>query len=344
MRKLHLLLAVVLLLNVATVSAQSKPVDSIAFFLDDKPIELTISTDIRNLLNKRAKREYQPADITMRFPDSSTIKEQIRIQTRGIYRLNNCYMPSLMLNFRNPTSPQLSSLQKLKLVCGCGTSSDDEQLIIKEYLTYKIYNLLTPMSFRVRMLRVTYEDSKEKKKPYTQYGFFIEDVDDMAHRNKCDEQDQQVSGSEQTDRQQMTLVSIFQYMVGNLDWSVPGLHNMKLIRSQENTKALPFAVPYDFDYCGLVNAPYAAPPEQITEIKSVTERYYRGFPRTMEELEPVIANFLAQKEKTLSLISNCQWLSNRYKKEVTNFLEDFYKQIENKTRVRNLFIENARTI
>lgn len=343
MRKLRRLATVVLLLIVQATIAQQKPVDSIAFFLDEKPVELTISTDIRTLLNKRTKREYQPAQATMRFPDSTRISEQIRIQTRGVYRLNNCYMPSLMLNFKNPTSPQLRPLQKLKLVCGCGTSGDDEQLIIKEYLAYKIYNLLTPMSFRVRMLRVTYEDSKGKKKPYTQYGFFIEDVDDMAKRNDCVEQDEAVGGSDRTNRQHMTMVAIFQYMIGNLDWSVPGLHNMKLIKPKDDPNTLPYAVPYDFDYCGLVNAPYAVPPEQI-DVKSVTERFYRGFPRSMEELEPVIEHFKKQKEKTLELINNCQWLSNRYKKEMTSFLEDFYKTIDNKGRVKNIFIDNARTI
>ncbi len=341
MRKLHQLIAFVLLLNVNVTFAQT-PVDSILFFQDEKPIELVISTDIRNLLGKKETREYQSASVTMRFPDSSSISEQIRIQTRGIFRLANCYMPSLMLNFRNPTSPRLSSLQKLKLVCGCGTTADDEQLIIKEYLAYKMYNLLTPMSFRVRLLRVSYEDSKGKKKPYTQYGFFIEDVDDMALRNNCDEQDAKVASSDQTNRQQMTLVNIYQYMIGNLDWSVPGLHNIKLIKPKGNAQALPHAVPYDFDFCGLVNAPYAVPPEQI-QVASVTERSYRGFPRSMEELEPVVANFKDQKEKTLALISNCQWLSSRYKKEMTNFLEDFYKLLDNKSRIKSAFIDNART-
>ena len=343
MRKLHLLFGLLLILTATVLPAQQKAVDSIAFFLDEKPIEVKITTDVRNLLNKRAKREYQVADLTMRFPDSSSISEQVRVQTRGVYRLNNCYMPSLMLNFRNKTSPRLSPLQKLKLICGCGTSSDDEQLIIKEYLTYKVFNLLTPMSFRVRMLRVTYEDSKGKKKPYTQYGFFIEDVDDMAHRNKCEEQDEEVGSSDRTSRQHMTMVNIFQYMIGNCDWSIPGLHNMKLLKPIGSIGVPPYTVPYDFDYCGLVNAPYAVPPEQL-EIKSVTERYYRGAPASMEELDPILSNFRAQKEKTLSLISNCLWLSNRYKKEMTGFLEDFYKLIDNKSRVKTIFIDNARTM
>ncbi len=344
MRKLYCFVAFLLLITNTAGNAQmqAKAIDRTAFFQDDTPIEMVLSTDMRNLLNKRAKKEFQPATAKLTFPDNTEIAEEIRVQTRGVFRLANCDMPSLMLHFKNATSPQLSPLKKLKLVCGCGSSSDEEQLIIKEYLTYKIYNLLTPMSFRVRLVKITYEDSKAKKKPYTQYGFLIEDVDDLAERNNCIEQDNPAPGANGTGRQQMTLVAIFQYMIGNLDWSVPGMHNIKLIRPKEPANALPLAVAYDFDYCGLVNAPYAVPPEQI-DVKSVTERVYRGFPRSMEELDPVVENFKANKEKTLALISNCQWLNNRNKKEMTGFLEEFYKTIENRNRVKNIFMDNART-
>ncbi len=343
MRKLSWFVAFLLLVSLPSLAQlQEIKIDRTAFFLDDNPIEMVLSTDIRNLVNKKAKKEFQAATATLRFPDSTEIAEEIRIQTRGVFRLANCDMPSLMLHFKNPTSPRLSPLKKLKLVCGCGSSSEEEQLIIKEFLTYKIYNLLTPMSFRVRLVKITYEDSKAKKKPYTQYGFLIEDVDDMAERNNCIEQDNPPRGTDATGRQHMTLVAIYQYMIGNLDWSVPGMHNIKLIRPKEPENALPLAVPYDFDYCGLVNAPYAVPPEQI-DVKSVTERAYRGFPRSMEELEPVIENFKANKEKTLAMISQCQWLSNRHKKEMTGFLEEFYKTIDNRNRIKSVFIDNART-
>ncbi len=344
MRKLYWFIAFLFLSTAHLGKAQMQEVkiDRAAFFLDDNPIEMVLSTDIRNLLNKKAKKEFQPATATLRFPDSTQVAEEIRIQTRGVFRLANCDMPSLMLHFKNPTSPRLSPLKKLKLVCGCGSSTEEEQLIIKEYLAYKIYNLLTPMSFRVRLVKITYADSKAKKKPYTQYGFLIEDVDDLAERNNCLEQDNPAPGTNATGRHHMTLVAIFQYMIGNLDWSVPGMHNIKLIRPKEPANALPLAVPYDFDYCGLVNAPYAVPPEQI-DVKSVTERVYRGFPRSMDELEPVIENFKANKEKTMALISNCQWLSNRHRREMTNFLEDFYRTIDNKNRIKNVFIDNART-
>lgn len=321
---------------------QAQVIDSTRFFQDEKPFEMTLSSDLKNLLGKRMQKAFQPATITMKFPDGTEIREEIRIQTRGKFRLEQCYMPPIYLNFMNQSSPRLRPLKKLKLVCGCETSNDDEQLIIKEYLAYKMYNLITPKSFRVRLVKIRYEDTRGKIKSYTQFGFLLEDVDVMAARNNCVEVEGGQYLTESTDREQMTIVSIFEYMIGNTDWSVPHYHNVKLMRPTDNKTSPPYVVPYDFNNAGVVNAPYALPQEELG-IESVRERLYRGFPRKMEELEKAIAIFLAKKEEVWALVNNCEWLSNKYKREVTGYLEDFYKVIETKSLVKYTFIDNART-
>ena len=335
MKKFHhpLLLFVLVLLSSGLVA---QTLTSSSFFGDEKPFEMTLSSDFKTLLAKRIQKNYQPATITMRFPDSSILKEDIRIQTRGKFRLQNCYMPPLGLNFNNPTSPKLKPLKKLKLVVGCATTSDDEQLIIKEYLAYKIYNFLTEKSFRVRLVKIRFEDTKNKVKPYTQYGFLLEDVDEMAARNKCVEVQGKQFLTEQTNREQMTMVNLFEYMIGNTDWSVPHYHNIKLIRPKSDSLASPYAVPYDLNHCGLVNAPYALPQEELG-IESVKERLYRGFPRSQEELDKAIAIFQKQRENIKSLVSNCDWLTNKYKREVSGYIEDFYKVIDSKREVKYIY-------
>ncbi|HET9430705.1 MAG TPA: hypothetical protein VFO70_05990, partial [Chitinophagaceae bacterium] len=253
----------------------------------------------------------------------------------------NCAMPPIRLHFDNPSSPRLQPLGKLKLVVGCGATNEDEQLIIKEFLAYKMYNMLTEKSFRVRLVKIRYEDTKGKVRPYSQYGFLLEDVDDMAKRNGCRELENVAISTEGTERKQMTLVAMYEYMIGNTDWSVPAFHNIKLIHPANDLKAVPFAVPYDLNHCGFVNASYAAPPEDLG-ITSVKERLYRGFPRTMEELQETINLFKAQKDNFYSLINNCQWLNKASKKESINFLDDFYKTIDNRNSVKYTFIDNAR--
>ena len=323
-------------------SAISQTIDSARFFADETPFEMTLTSDLKTLMSKRMQKAYQPATVSMTFADGSNIKEEIRIQTRGKFRLETCYMPPIMLNFKNPTSPKLRVLKKLKLVCGCETSGDDEQLIIKEYLAYKMYNLITDRSFRVRLVKIKYEDTRGKVKPYSQYGFLLEDVDELATRNKCVEVEGGQFLTESTERSQMTLVYLFEYMIGNTDWSVPHYHNVKLMRSLNDKNSIPYTVPYDFNNSGLVNASYALPQEELG-IESVRVRLYRGFPRTMEELDAAIAVFKKQQPKIEALISNCEWLSTKYKKEMNNYLQEFFKIIDSKSSIKYNFIDNART-
>ena len=343
MKKIKHLLFACLLLNVFSIHAQTAaPVDSIKFFTDEGIIDMTLTTDIKKLQAEKKLSVYQDASVVMRFPDSNVISEGIRLYARGHFRRETCTIPPIMLNFHNPTSPKLNKLGKLKLVIGCGSSADDEQLVLKEYLIYKIYNLLEEKSFRARLLKVSYGDIRNKMKPFSQYAFLIEDDAEMAKRNSCIKKEDQKWQTESTDRSTMTMVAVFEYMISNGDWSVPNNHNTKLIFSKGKEGALPFVVPYDFDHSGLVNAGYAVPNE-LLGTESVTERVYRGFPRTMEELQATFEVYRKQKDAITSLIMNFSPLKERTRKEIVSYLNEFYKTINDKRQVQNIFIDNART-
>src|SRR5260221_1139343 len=322
-------------------SAQSSPINRQLFFSDDRVVEATLTTDIKKLITHKNMSTRQPAGITMQFPDSSVISENISLQPRGIYRRENCDMASLMLNFKNPAAPKLSPLKQLKLVGGCSRGEADEELLLKEYLVYKIYNFISPMSFRVRLLHINYKDSKQKAKPYSQYAFLIEDIKDLAVRNNCAEKKKQVYGLDAADRQQFNIVCIFQYMIGNTDWSVRQYHNIKLIVPKNDTLARPYVIPYDFDYAGLVNAAYAVPNEGLG-ITSVTERLYRGFARTMDELQANLNVFKEKKDVIMFYLTGFPLLSIKVKRDMTRYLEGFYKIIDDKNSTRSVFITNAR--
>ncbi|MBL7738226.1 MAG: hypothetical protein JNK14_03345 [Chitinophagaceae bacterium] len=318
------------------------PVNEVSFFEDERVVSMELLTDLKTLVNEKEVNKYQPAKITLRFPDSTVITEDIQLSARGEFRRTNCYMPSMKLDFKNPSSLQLARLKKLKMVCGCSRGTTNENLVLKEYLIYKMYNLLTDMSFRVRLLHITYRDTKRKIKPYSQYGFFIEDVDEMAKRNKCYEVENITFHTQSTNRTQMTLVSLFQYMIGNTDWAVPTYHNIKLMRPKKDSLATPFTVPYDFDYCGLVNAEYAIPPEELG-ITSVRERLYRGFSRSMEELQTCLAHLHQKKDAFMDLIMRFDRLALREKKEMTSYLDGFFEKTNDPAFVKNTFIDEART-
>ncbi|MGB3006694.1 MAG: hypothetical protein WBC06_09305, partial [Chitinophagaceae bacterium] len=320
----------------------AQQIDSIRFFTDEQLIEMNLTTDIRGLQSQKGEDVFQTGTVTMKFPDSSVITETIAVSPRGKFRRGYCRIPPMMINFRNDGASKLSQLGKLKMVLGCGVKVDDEQLLLKEFLIYKIYNLLEEKSFRVRLLNTNYIDSKNRVKPFSQYSFLIEDDGDLARRTNSKKKEHGQYLTEATDRNMMTMVAIFQYMIGNTDWAVPNNHNIKLLFDKFNDAAFPYAIPYDFDYCGLVDASYAVPNE-IIGTEKVTERVYRGFPRTMEEVQSTLDVFRAKKNSIISLITNFTLVTDRNRKVMIDYLEEFYKIIENKNKVKLIFIDNART-
>jgi hypothetical protein len=333
-----------LLFSCNSVWAQTTVIEKNKFFTDDRLVEMAIVSDFNTLIKGKHKKDYQeryqPATITCTFPDSTTLKDEIEIRPRGNYRREECTMPPLMVSFKKAEG-EISKLGAMKLVWPCGLGGYGEQLVLKEYLAYKIFNLVTEKSFRVRLVKIGYRDTKDKIKPRTLYGFFIEDIDEMARRNNCKEIDYGRFNTEATNREQATFVTLFQYMIGNCDWAIPIYRNIKLIQSSTDSLARPYAIPYDFDYSGLVSAPYAIPPLDLP-ITSVQQRYYLGFPRTMGELQYALQIFRTNKNSMDSLIINLQPLENPHKKQMSRYLGEFFNSTAKESNIEFLFIVNAR--
>lgn len=306
------------------------------FFNSADPLEITLVSDFRQLKKKRQKKVYQPATATVEFPGTAPVTENIELAARGEFRRTTCVYPPVILNFKNPKAPKLSSLKKMKLVSGCSTSSYDEELVLKEYLVYKMYNMLTDFSFGVRLVKVNYKDVNSKIKEYSQYGFLIEDVDDVAKRNGCREYNKPVLYGSVVDRTQMTLVSMFQYMIGNTDWSLPNKHNLRFVQLRQDTISYPYIIPYDFDYCGLVDAPYAVPQPEFG-IEKVTNRYYRGLARAKEEVEPLIELFKEKREFLTALVQNFELLKPKVRESMIDYIDSFYKDLDDKRKVTYIF-------
>ena len=296
--------------------------------------------DIGTMLSTKANPEYLPASFTCKIYDSS-ITEKIRVIARGVMRRQICYMPPLRLDFHTDSLSQLYKLGSLKLVSSCNPNDQYEQLLLKEYLIYKIYNLITEKSFRVRLLNLNYEDSRGKRKTISRHAYLIEDIKDLAKRNGCTTmKDLKVNG-QSTDRNQYTIFAVFEYFIGNTDWGVSVNHNSALIFPGNDSAGRPFVIPFDFDYSGLVDADYAVPDEGLA-ISNVRERLYRGYPRTMEELNDVFLIFNQQKEKIYSLINNFELLTVKNRKNIIDYLDDFYTTINDPGKVKDIFITKAR--
>ncbi len=297
-------------------------------------LHFSLESDFKKFKKEKFKGEYQKASLIYKINDSSEIKKGVRIKARGEFRRKHCNFPPIRLNWRKAdlVKQEFSQYYKLKMVTHCNGSDHYEQYVFKEYLCYKLYNILTDMSFRVRLIDVKYIDTgKKKKNEYKTYAFFIEDLDMLAERSNALVVENEKLGMRNIEKQNMMLVGFFQFMVGNADWSVTGLHNVKLIKSKDFQETQAWAVPYDYDYCGMVNANYAIPDETKLGVKSVTERVYLGICQPENEFQPIIEKFKKNKDAFYDEINNFEYLEPRYKNEMIGYLDEFYRTIESKT-------------
>jgi hypothetical protein len=332
------------------VSAQEANTDSVFkkpyLFDSDTLLELSITTNLKELVRDVGdKNKYHRGRLSYQLGDS-VVSMLIDLKTRGNFRKDRsiCAFPPLRIKFNKATSSYsiFHDQKKLKMVTHCQNRSErHEQMIIQEYLIYKAYSIFTPESFNVRLARITYKDSKNAMKPLTKFAFFLENFEKMADRNgKIARYDEKVH-QDHTLINKVTKMAVFQYMVGNTDWGVPTLHNIKLIAKTPTSRPIP--VPYDFDWASLVNAPYAEPNPKL-DIKSIHDRLYRGYKRTAKDLEYIFREFRMKKEMLYDLYTNCPYLTDKEKERVLNYFDEFYEIINDPKKVKREFIDDARTI
>jgi hypothetical protein len=296
-------------------------------FESDEVLHIKIAGNTREVLNDRGENpKFHPLTLSYFTKDSSEISIPVKIKTRGHFRKDkaNCTWPPLLINFskkETPTSSLFEGQDKLKLVMPCR----DDEYVTREWLLYKLYNLVTPKSFRARLVRVVMEDIKKKQISF--YGILLEDEEQMAGRNKVVVVERKMLNPLNTEPDAFLTMAVFQYMIGNTDWSVQFQQNIRLVA--QDSLSIPTTVPYDFDHAGLVNAPYANPAEEL-EMHSVMERRYRGYCISdMKTFDPVIALFNRLKKDFYTVYTSCSLLDAKYVKTATKYLDEFYTTINN---------------
>lgn len=291
------------------------------------------------------ERKYHWTEVVYINSSGDSVALETKVKSRGNYRRSpkNCNFPPLKLKIPKKVrwdNNIFSGQSRLKLVVPCIKNKEKyEDLIIKEYLAYKIYNLLTEQSYKVRLVKINLVDSAKNEVISDFIGFFIEETKQMAKRNNGKTLKLNSFHQKNINRDQMTQLAVFQYLIGNTDWSISGLHNIKLLF--EDNSNVPEAVPYDFDWCGLVNAPYAKPAPQIGT-SSVRIRVFRGYKRDQEEYNQVIKKFNDLKGEIYNLFENDTYLSERSKISSVKYLDEFYKTINDPKQVKVQFIKGAR--
>jgi hypothetical protein len=323
-------------------NGSSTDIQTAAKFSISNPFEFDLVFDIKTFLKTKDEEEYLPAKISYRLPDGTEVEKNCQVRSRGNYRKEKCYLPPIKIDFDDTAYfiPEFENMGKIKMVSLCKQAGNFEQYLIKEYLMYKAYEILSGYSFRTYFLKVNFRDSEDKKKPFSSYSFLIEDIDDLAERNNAIEVENTGLLPVHMERSVMNQLGVFQFMMGNTDWHVPNLHNLKLLKVNDPDMPVPIPVPYDFDYSGIVNANYAVPHESLP-ISNITERYYMGNCMSEEEFAVVKKNFMDHKEDIISLYADCPLLQGFNQKSAKSYLQDFYSILENDRLVKQWLFEKC---
>jgi hypothetical protein len=326
----------------------SAAAENAVLFQAREPLEVTLQGDWKAFRDDRSEEaEEYPFHLAFAGADGNQVTVPVKLRVRGNWRRQkrNCTFPNYRLNVPKGevAGTVFEGQDKLKIVRACQDDNDDyQQYVIQEYLAYRVYNRLTDKSFRVRPLRVTYIDTGGKYKTDTKPAFVIEDDDQLAARHRMTILDMQGLQLDMMDPDLMTLTLVFQYLIGNTDWSVSGLHNVKLLVDEQQ---IPVAVPYDFDWTGIVNARYAKPDPSL-KIRRVRDRLWRGYCKPDEiaeiELAPAISRFNEEKDAIYALYRNASGLDENTRQETINYIDDFYETINNDGKRRRELIRKCR--
>jgi hypothetical protein len=311
-----------------------------AFFETRDPIDVTLTANIGKLRgDKRTDPPWRPATMSYKGADGSALTVPIQARTRGIWRLRMCDFPPLRLNFSGEKSKGsiFHKLDKPKLVSYCQDNDLYEQYILQEFQLYRIYQLLTPLSHKARLLRLSYADSGSGKVRAMRYGFVIEEPKAIAARlgGKVMEQKGALPGD--LDPDQDALVGVFQYMIGNTDFSIAGLHNVELLFKDDGT-VMPIA--YDFDFAGAVNAKYAVPDERLN-LPNVRQRLFRGYCVPADSYARVFTLFKEKKPEIYALYNDeiGKLMDKGRVKETLRYFDEFYDTIGDPRSAKRSIIE-----
>ena len=315
---------------------ESLPNQPQPLFDSEEVIDISIEGDVESLMKDRGN---DPSFHVMKLHVQNAAMEEsldLRVRVRGNFRRlkKNCGTPPLKFNFKKHEAPEQSLFAgqpELKLVVPC----QGEQYVVREYLTYKLYNLFTEYSFNVRLVRLTFDDSERGKISDPQYGFLIEDKHVMGSRNNAALIERENLRPEIVEQETFFRMTVFAYMIGNTDWSVQYLHNMEMLFL--NDEKIHVSVPYDFDLVGLVSSPYARP-ERALKLRSVRDRVYRGYCLDdLSVLNPTFAQFQELKPEIYRTITENTLLEDSYIDFATEYLDDFYEILNDPKEIKDEF-------
>jgi len=268
--------------------------------------------------------------MTLRVGDHAL---DVEVRVRGKSRAQLCRFPPLRIQFTGDTAgTPFEGQDSLKLVTHCFNNDRGERNVTEEYAAYRVLNTLTEASYGTRGLAMTYTDTEDRlpKGARQHFAFFLETRGQLAKRLDADKADIEGVQLSQLDTQQAAIVFVFQYLIGNTDWSLAKshlddecCHNVDLLLGENGL----IAVPYDFDQSGMVNASYAKPDPSL-HLRRVTLRRYRGYCIDPAAVRSALLLVRDRRDAITAALREIPVASERHIEDMLDYLEPFFREAE----------------
>lgn len=318
-----------------------------SLFMAQAPQDIALTLSIRKVAKSKDDSVYSTHTLHYYNANKSAWDSiEIGIKARGNFRLKHCYFPPITISIKgkNARGTVFEGNKKLKLVLPCDQARGSNELIVREYLCYKLYEVFTQYAFRTRLVNIDLtEQRKEKIRSFKLKGILIEDIDKTAKRfGATAMKDIKVDAFALDDTTALQF-DFFQYLIANTDWSKSNQHNSKIIHRKD--KYIP--LPYDFDLSGLVDAPYAfvslVGDHEELPIENVRQRYYRGNCRSAEATAFVRQKYLTKEALLLAVPDTLKdELSEKEIKDIKEYLKDFFDILKDDFAFRNYITDMCR--
>ena len=305
----------------------------------DKELTIILDTDIEELIKNKEEEKYQKSKLTAIHDNEFNRSWDVRIRARGNMRKKVCHLPPLKIDFPKKTLNYLgfTNHDKLKIVLPCNSGDEYQQGLYKEYVVYQLYKAIDSFGFNTRLVNFILADKAKKR--YNLTGFIIEDDKDYSLRTNAILVKDGIVNDQAFERESYIKMQFFQYMIINNDYAIYNKHNLEIIFPEGAKK--PRAIPYDFDYAGIVDQDYAVPPS-IIPIDNVRQPFFRGKDITTEEIVTTSLFFLEREKEMLSIVDNADYLNKDNKKLIARDLKRFFKLLKNLDRTKKAFIKEKK--
>ena len=326
--------ALLTLLSLILIAASPQPytqnADSKDSFFDRLSLpqvsNVTLTLDLDQILAENKYNDnYTPATFS-----HSGENWDVDVKVRGRYRRRVCDFPPLRIKFSKDMleAAGLERHNKFKLVTHCSDTFDAKDNVLREQLAYELFALVNGDGYRTQVVNITYQDIDSDVR-IERVGILIEDTDEMANRlggEECDECFNLAQNDFRSNALETT--AMFQYMIGNADWSARMQRNVKFVQLQAGGRFI--AVPYDFDFAGMVDTEYAVPNPDLSQT-DVKQRFFQWDFEATPDLQPTIDYFLTKEDAIMDHIENYTLLSKRSRRQVANYIGEFFESLRDGT-------------